>query len=280
MTWLDNDLSIFYLPGSGGFFLLFLLLLEDKHFVKFDSKSLIEPTEFFNLYPEEKFNYKLTEEQYILFKGSAWPDYRFYMNNFESLSDVIKKDILRFTKYNLSLEKSAMWKKYQIRKFAGMQFNPDKVEYWKLGETWPDNQETQRLNLPAGYSHKLYFHCNDYESWINSPGLKIALYSDIKSQIRMCWHKHAGLFADHLDLRNKKTISEMYRSAITYNNTKINYRTKPALDSADKIISLADLVDGTFVQKELSSNRDQLTLHKKWVEANTKFKLLRNKNAQ
>lgn len=274
--WLDQDLNIFYLPGSGGFFLLFMILLEHKHFIRFKlptNKDLVD--DFFKFNSSKKYFYRLTKDQYTFFKGKDWPLYEDYYNDVSSLPQSIKDDIFKHILPNDSLDHIPGWKKFEISHYAKTQFAVNVIDNWKAKENWPDNELTKTSNLPNEYKHKIYFHCNDYNNWLNSSGYKVALYTDLQTQVRMCWHKKAGLFAEGLNNRNYTGIRSMYKLAGNFNDTVVNRRTIDALNIADKIIYLQDLVNDPFVSTGLSGTIEQSALYKLWVDANIKFKLLR-----
>ena len=70
-------------------------------------------------------------------------------------------------------------------------FNINLLKEWKNNEVKPDNKITSRLKTKR---KKIYFHVNDTEEWKKYTGKKILLYTDLRSQLRMCYAKKAGIF--------------------------------------------------------------------------------------
>ena len=275
MSWLDNDLNIFYIPGSGGFFLLYLILLENKHYVQFkkDTESDVVE-EFFNQCPDKSHLYKLTEDQYDTFKGQSWPCFETYRDYFSSLPVALQYEISGYRLPNRKMEDIPEWKNFQVKSNIKKQFSVSNVDKWKLLEFWPDNKLTEKTQLPIDLKYKIFFHCNEIEPWLNSPGKKIVLYTDIRLQTRMCWYKHAGLFRDDLDNRNAESIRKFYRSGVAYNNKKVRSICLEAFEHANKIVYLQDLIKDPFGTLELSGNKDQIDLYNRWITINNKFNLL------
>jgi hypothetical protein len=80
-------------------------------------------------------------------------------------------------------------------------FNINSLNEWKNSEIIPDNVITAQLKTKI---KKIYFHNNDVDEWTKYSGKKILLYTDLKSQLRLCYAKKAGIF-----LNNKCSINEV-----------------------------------------------------------------------
>ena len=95
MSFIDSDINFSYAGGSGGFLLLHLLLLENKHDIEFNYKEC-HGEKFFSLYPEFKnhlgnisdipewrdfiFKEKL-ETQWNITDASDWKSHELWMTN-------------------------------------------------------------------------------------------------------------------------------------------------------------------------------------------------------
>ena len=275
MNWLDDDLNIFYMPATGGFFLLNLILLENKHYAYFKNnvkKSYME--QFFKLYPDKEQYYKLTKDQYEMVKGANWPIYDDYIRRMSALPAKLQEDIVKYKWPNINLESIPGWKNFEIKNNIKRQFDISSADQWKKNEFWPDNDITAETPPLGDLKYKIFFHCNKFDSWMSSPGKKIVLYTNVEFQTRMGWHKHAGLFVDSLNNRNYKFIKNILKDSVIYDHKKIKPMYLKAFTHADKIVYLQDLINDPVKELELSGNQDQISFHKHWVDLHNNFNLL------
>lgn len=288
MSWLNDDLNLYYKGGSGGFFLFYLILLEDTHYSYFhqaDINTGIINKFSFNL--NHDFNYKiLSQLDYNLLKGSDWPDYDFYSKNFLSLSIDLQDNIQTFEPSINVLEIYSFWKRLQYDYIIQQQYMLDDISTWKLKEYWPDNHITKKMKVPLGQNYKLFFNCNDDEEWLTYPGKKVVLYTDISAHVKLSWHKNAFWFNPQFSSENKNLgfLKEIYKKFIIYENKKVYDGYQNPLKVADKIIYLQDLITKDLESLGFSGNKRQYEFRKRWIELHANFnlldKLLRKYNAK
>ena len=70
----------------------------------------------------------------------------------------------------------------------------ESMKTWKSTEQWPNNHETSKSDI----DHKLFFICNPRQRQLKKVNAmdqltSIWLYTDVKTQLTLAWHKNAWL---------------------------------------------------------------------------------------
>jgi len=89
---LNDDLAIFYSGGSGGHYLLHWILLYKKHYTNFSTTELKDKF-ISQLTIEQKSQLRLSMDSYQNIKDSKWPNYEYYLNNFDQFQTSIKLEL-------------------------------------------------------------------------------------------------------------------------------------------------------------------------------------------
>jgi len=241
----DTDLNIFYEGGSGGFIFLHLVLLSKSYslsfhgdydwFCKWVRQHMDDPgfqdyvDKNVTLLPDE---YPENPDQIIRHKLNA----------------VTREENFKQIYHDHDLLYSA-----RLPEIINQQWDPDRTA-WKNGEVWPDNQETKLLNERSD-RNKIYFTLNHPSEWLNLPGFKIRVWTDIRSQIRLAWFKKAWFFvkAGHSTLMSHR---KLIRFLIKRSNNSAGLHN--LCKHADAYIKLQDLINST------DWNNDQLALLQCW----------------
>ena len=106
-------------------------------------------------------------------------------------------------------------------------------DMWKVNEVWPDNQKTKNSNI----KQKIYFHCNPSPNdFLSFDGIKIAIYTNLKTQRALCELKGACYFYEIHQL--KTDLKAIY--------TNIKCHTWPNDFSIDNFTTM-----NVTVQKEM-----------------------------
>lgn len=80
------------------------------------------------------------------------------------------------------------WKSYRDWHYI-QHWNIISLPTWKATEQWPVNHETTNSDITP----KIYLHCNpDVNTWRDSVGKRIVVYTDLLTQMTLCAYKRAG----------------------------------------------------------------------------------------
>ena len=201
-----QDINILYFGGSGGFVFFHWMMLMGLHYC---SLPLIDPV-------AKKFRHRfyltmpLDIETYHKIKDSSWPKYDTYCANFHDLPEHIKKEsasqYLHFGDDTVNIPE---WYEENITEIVCRQWQIG--HWWKSTECWPDNAITKNTKC-HGRSWKIYFTCNNTSQWLDLPGTKILLYTDLQTQIRLSGYKKAWYFIPSLELSYFATTKHLLKS--------------------------------------------------------------------
>lgn len=209
-TDLDQDLNIYYSGGSGGFLFLYLMLLSSCTY----QLAVNNGHEWFCNWVQQHRNehwFQNWVDQNIDLPIGELPDglnteeRREYILNTVTCEENYLKIYQNFYKSHIHKE--------LVDFMIHQQWNSTKTN-WKDNEYWPLNHLTQQL---SGEHNKIYFTCNDAEQWKSLPGFKIIIWTDIRSQIRLCWFKKANWFVNDTKkslLEHRKLISQLLKSPV------------------------------------------------------------------
>jgi hypothetical protein len=258
---LDNDLNIFYSGGSGGFYLLHWILLYKKHYANFSSDNELKVKFISQLTNEHRSQLRLSRDSYQNIKDPKWPHYKYYFNNFDSLSPPMKLELQQHHSNWADPTNLDGWLDYQLDCIIQHQWNNSAG--WKSTEQWPENSVTLSTGCPQR-KYKIYFFCNDVDQWKNYPGKRIVLYTDIFSQLRLGAFKHANWFRN-TTLNTKQIIKEILKNNITkINNEYIHADLVSAFNSADLVIKLQDLITDPTGTLGIAPTDDHIKFRNHW----------------
>jgi hypothetical protein len=94
------------------------------------------------------------------------------------------------------------------------QWNISSIDAWKSSEVWPHNDKTMCSDI----EHKIYFTCGDVKKFLEWPGKKIVIYTDIDTQMVMSISKKAAWFREE-DLEIKRERNQR-NFVCAYNSIK------------------------------------------------------------
>ncbi len=262
---LNDDLAIFYSGGSGGHYLLHWILLYKKHYTNFSTTELKDKF-ISQLTIEQKSQLRLSMDSYQNIKDSKWPNYEYYLNNFDQFQTSIKLELHHHHSTWGERTNLPHWFDYQFDHILQNQWNTS--NHWKSTEHWPDNPTTLSTLCP-GRKYKIYFFCNDVDQWKKYPGKKVVLYTDIFSQIRMSLFKRANWFLKSSQTNTKQIIRNILKNNSTnVNNEYIYNKVVPAIEFADQVIKLQDLInnptdviDGLMTDTHINFRNHWKSLH-------------------
>jgi hypothetical protein len=258
---LDQDLNIFYFGGSGGFYFLHYLLLYNKHYVCFNTDSVIRQ----NFLKTSAYlnRLRLRDVDYANCRDPSWPDYEFYYKNFDQLELLLQQELSELhDQHATNLEYLPGWFDYQLSRVIKHQWeiNPGA---WKSTETWPINDSTL-VKCPVDREYKLYYTCNDIDQWLKYPGKKIVLYTDIRSQLRLAFYKKSWKFQiDHCMYKSK--TRSILKSAIDFRNDWCYEELSRAIALSDQQIKLQEFVQNPKLITGAESTGAQINLHNQWL---------------
>ena len=255
----DSDLNVFYAGGSGGFYFLHCLLMRQQHFCQF-------PTDLTYDYHSDL---RLAASSYNNIKDPSWPDYDHYLKHGSESNAELRIAELQWAA-NPEVVPGWFDRVYQSVHQHNWSINP---EHWKATEIWPNNLGTLNSKC-VDRLYRIFFTCNDIESWQQWPGKKVVLYTDIRTQTRLAMYKKAWKYINPTKTFFKTKTS--LKSAEYYNGDLVGDKVKIALEQADCTVRLQD-----FVKSMLSaeSNQQQKDFTKHWLSQHP-IKLLRKCNLQ
>lgn len=119
---------------------------------------------------------------------------------------------------------------------------------WKKNENWPNNIKT--LLMENYGKPKIFFTCNDFSLWKKIPGKKVIIYTDIRTELRLCLFKQANHFLKYKfvdGIITKQSVVKTMRSVLRgpieiYNNIEYKKGTQYMLAQSDIVINLQELV--------------------------------------
>jgi hypothetical protein len=235
----DSDVNLFYSGGSGGFYFLHCLLMYQRHCCRF-------PTEIsYDYHP----GLRLSESSYNNIKDPSWPDYSYYLLH-GSLDNIELQNAE--IKWAVNPEIVPGWFDRVFDSVHQHNWNIN-TKQWKSTEIWPINYGTLDTSCDRR-PYKIFFTCNDIESWMQWPGKKVVLYTDIRTQTRLAMYKKAWKYINP-DRTYTKTKNGL-RSARNYQGLMVGETAALALDQADHAISLQDFVKTMLGIEATKAQRD------------------------
>lgn len=235
----DSDLNVFYSGGSGGFYFLHCLLLGRQHFCRF-------PTEInFEYHPD----LRLSESSYNNIKDPSWPEYSAYVQQ-SSLKNPELQNAEKQWAINPEVVPGWFDSVFESVHQHNWKINPN---HWKSTEIWPNNQGT--LNSECDRRpYRIFFTCNDVESWLQWPGKKIVLYTDVRTQTRLAMYKKAWKYTTAERTYSKTKIS--LTTAKPYQGHMVWDKALPALEQADSAVLLQDFVKSMLGTESTQAQKD------------------------
>jgi hypothetical protein len=198
----------------------------------------------------------LGQQDYENIKDTSWPTYE----NYCVLGNQGNKELKDAeTQWACNPEIIPNWSNQQFELVHQHNWNIN-TQSWKSSEIWPDNERTLASNC-CDRQYRIFFNCNNVEKWLQMPGKKIVLFTDIKTQIRLAMFKKAYIYNN---LENSISITKsMIRNAKKYKGCMINRSVFDLLDHADHVVKLQD-----FVQDMLRNpfNTDQRRFTQQWLK--------------
>lgn len=267
----DSDINLLYFGGSGGFFLLHLLLLEGTYFCELPS-TLQDRQDFFEIHPELKSKIRINKQVYDAIKGTSWPEYEVYYNNFEDIALEIQNELDEFTiSAQNNLHSIDQWVDFLLRKIINKQWDIQTSNEWKQNESWPNNDFTFTTRTNAK-QHKIYFHCGDVNNWIKFPGKKLLLYTDIETQYKLAEAKSAWIFNPDEPFKiGENVLGSAFTD--TLNNHTVSSEVKRSAEFADEIIYLQDILRDAKYYLGISENPEQQEFITNWINLHKKFNI-------
>ncbi len=277
---LNQDLNIFYVGGSGGFFLLHDLLLAQQHYCYFPlpTKLAIQVRDLYRNYLKGLDRYqllqlKLSQPTYQTMAGANWPSWPDYItNNLGHVPQTICNELVEaYISCNhdvLGWESCRHWIEFKFKYIFHRQWS-QLGRQWKQKECWPSNVRTFENRID---SYKIYYTGNvsGVNSWLHWPGQKILLYTDLNTQIRMNLHKRSGEFrfkTINFPIENlsavKKQVRELHEHAKTINGITVHAQVAEAWPHADSRILLQDLVAHAL---RFPANNEQKLFVQNWIK--------------
>jgi len=92
--------------------------------------------------------------------------------------------LLITNKFNCHLEKE----KISFKEAKDSAFGIKEKNKWKSNELFPDNNKTLKLK---NNTKRIFYTVNEFDEWMDLPGKKILVYTDIHSQIRLNYYKRS-----------------------------------------------------------------------------------------
>lgn len=245
MNLISTDLNIFYLSGSGGFYLLHYMMLFNSHWCRFHhsvefNQRLIET--WCNSSNGNADQLRLAEQTYQQCQGPDWPDYDVYCETWPDVTPTIRSELQnlhRHWAYNIGCLPGGFDLEFQS--VLRDQWSMPSMASWKHNEHWPINDQTQTINTQAR-PHKIYFTCNDVTQWLEYPGQRVVIYTDCDSMLILNKAKLAGIYQPFKNFDVPALEKAVIENSIDYNNKKIAKSLLPAIAQADCVIYLQDLI--------------------------------------
>ena len=175
----------------------------------------------------------------------------------------------------------------KIEEYIENQFHPklaNDKKSWKIGhEYWPDNKKCKETITDKP---KLFLICNTYfylhfsnENIKNYTNNKIILlYTDLHTQLRMCYNKKAAFFTEEFlkdpsrpfyNQPDKKYIRHILKSGVMWNNELCYFE----LPRYEKIYPNLELVKLRDLIQNYPKNTKQQWLIDRWLSLHTKKEL-------
>lgn len=272
-TIVNQDLNIYYTGGSGGFVFLHLLMLSKKFVLQYYMseaellsfrKQLLAQADFVAWLHTHM---KLSDYDYASLQQSDWPCYTDYVLGRRPPVDVTPYVITAYASGNQDLIYSREQEcDFLTQAIVSHQWRAR--TRWKSTEIWPNNELTHQA---PSTRPRIFFHCNSRDSWLASPGLKVMLYTDVRTQLRMCSYKSAGMFFDTQGASKFSIHRQHLQTAVHDPLTHCEIDTWAAGDTqhADVLVRLQDLINcpEQVLSKfgvEITPGHQQLLQH--WVD--------------
>jgi hypothetical protein len=192
---------------------------------------------------------RLTETSYNNIKDPSWPNYSYYFVHGSKNNEELRTEEMRWAS-NPEVVPGWFDRVYKSVHSHNWKINR---EHWKSTEIWPNNQGTLNSNC-KDRSYKIFFTCNDLESWLQWPGKKIVLYTDVRTQTRLAMYKKAWKYINP-EKKFSKTKNVLL-SAKNYNGDLVVDKVKIALDQADSAVRLQDFVKSMLGTESTQEQKD------------------------
>ena len=154
----------------------------------------------------------MSESSYQQIRDPDWPDYEQYYENFDQFDLELRQELdEQHSNWADNLQSLPGWVDYQHNYILKKQWNIVNSKHWKSAEYWPDNLQTEK-KICIDRKNKIYYTCNNVDTWNQFPGKKIDIFTDIHSQIRLSSFKNAKWFLDN-QVRIDK-VKELLKSRV------------------------------------------------------------------
>jgi hypothetical protein len=243
MGLLNNDLNIFYSGASGGFYLLHYLLLFRQHWCALEYPGALQHILDQGL-QTQKDQLRLSATAYADCAGSDWPSYTEYNQLYPDIAEPAKSELETLhTTWSHNVDYIEQGFDTKLKLILDQQWNIPTTSAWKLNETWPANSATLAAVAPPR-PYKIFFTCitpSTSTEFLDYPGKKILIYTDLRSQLLLAGAKNAGWFANGKQLSTTQ-VKNFMRQAFVFRGRQIYHRLQPYVAAADHAICLQDLV--------------------------------------
>lgn len=129
------------------------------------------------------------------------------------------------------------------------QWNIQDHHQWKSSEVWPNNPAT----LASDFKNRIYFCCNPGDTTFpfEARGRRIVLYTDLRSQIKLCRYKNSYFYSPKSAWSRDLELQRLWRNH--YNNIKDPFW--PKCLSTRQFFSLPE-----HIRKEVGQHRDTVAM--------------------
>ncbi len=267
----NQDLNIYYTGGSGGFVFLHMLMLSKKFVLQYymsQSQLLEFRTQLLTLpafVAWLRTNMQLSDYDYASLQQPDWPSYTDHVLGRQAPVDLTPYVITAYAAGNRDLIYSREQEcDFLTRAILLHQWSARPS--WKSTEIWPNNELTA---AEPSIRPRIFFHCNNRDAWLASPGKKVMLYTDVHTQLRMCSYKSAGMFFDTQGA-SKFSIHRQHLKTAVHNpltRCKIDTWAVDEPEHADILVRLQDLIncpEQVLLQFGVDLTSEHLQLLQQW----------------
>jgi hypothetical protein len=244
---LTQDLNIYYTGGSGGFIFLHCLLLSKQYFLEYhynlqqlqSSRAQLANNKLFTEWFLK--HARLSQYDYNSVRGQHWPQYQHYVQGQLPTEDLSKYLLTAYLDGSNDLIYDHDTE-FDFLTELNIDHQWQARQQWKSTEIWPNNELTLRANTQRP---RVFFHCNNRDAWLASPGKKVMLYTDVHTQLRMCSYKSAGMFFDTQGASRFSIHRQHLKTAVhdPLTQCKIDTWAVDELEHADLLVRLQDLIN-------------------------------------
>lgn len=198
---LDQDINVAYGGGCGGFYFFHQLLLCDRHWAKLKLWPLQKQAVVNSLTQQQQQRLRTTRERFFDVWAPGCPSYPDYFGDQKPIPPHIAEIY-----HSAALEDPANFEDIPgawplARDLAvDYQWSIAHPSEWKKNELLVDNinpvleKEWQYYQYLPEHYHRAYLFCGGWTQWAAWPGVKVMLFTDIRSQFALCKFKNTQTF--------------------------------------------------------------------------------------